>query len=125
MELDESISGMEVLLKILTSNGHNWTNSEMLLAALQTPMMRLCTRYLLKEKKRGKALDPVANFHVQNGATIERLNWMADRSQKGLSQSAGIMVNYLYRLDEIEENAQKYFDTGYIGASAFIEAHLR
>ncbi|XP_057820677.2 uncharacterized protein LOC131033457 isoform X2 [Cryptomeria japonica] len=81
--------------------------------------------YLLKEKKRGKALDPVTNFHVQNGATLERLNWMADRSQKGLSQSAGIMVNYLYRVDEIEENAQKYFDTGYIGASAFIEVHLK
>ncbi|KAH9303359.1 hypothetical protein KI387_014942, partial [Taxus chinensis] len=123
MKLDGSISGTEVLLKLLSSDEHDWTRSETLSEVLRTPMMRLCGRYLLKEKKRGKALDPVTNFHVQNGAILERLNWMADRSHKGLCQSAGIMVNYLYRLDEIEENAQKYFNTGYIGASAYMEIH--
>jgi malonyl-CoA decarboxylase len=54
-------------------------------------------RYLLQEKKRGKALDSVANFHLQNGAMVERINWMADRSEKGIRQSGGIMVNYVYR----------------------------
>ncbi|KAH9749662.1 Malonyl-CoA decarboxylase family protein [Citrus sinensis] len=75
------------------------------------------SEYLLQEKKRGKALDSVANFHLQNGAMIERINWMADRSENGLHQSAGIMVNYVYRLENIEEYAQSYFSTGQIHAS--------
>ncbi|XP_024046331.1 malonyl-CoA decarboxylase, mitochondrial isoform X3 [Citrus clementina] len=75
------------------------------------------SEYLLQEKKRGKALDSVANFHLQNGAMIERINWMADRSENGLHQSAGIMVNYAYRLENIEEYAQSYFSTGQIHAS--------
>ncbi|XP_057975140.1 uncharacterized protein LOC131162546 isoform X2 [Malania oleifera] len=111
-------NGMEVMWNLLTSTNYEWTNSDGLLPVLKTPLMRLCARYLLQEKKRGKALDSVANFHLQNGAMIERLNWMADRSEKGLLQSGGIMVNYVYRLENIEENAQSYFSTGYIHASS-------
>lgn len=125
METDRSIDPMEVLLKLLSSARHEWAKSETLSNTLQPLLMRLCARYLLKEKKRGKALDPVTNFHVQNGATAERLNWMADLSEKALCQSAGIMVNYLYRLDEIEENAQKYFNAGYIKASSNMEVYLK
>lgn len=125
METDKSIGPMEVLLKLLSSASHEWAKSETLSEMVQPILMRLCARYLLKEKKRGKALDRVANFHLQNGATAERLNWMADFSEKGLCQSAGIMVNYLYRLDEIEENGQKYFNTGYIKASSYMEGYLR
>ncbi|KAJ0016897.1 hypothetical protein Pint_09824 [Pistacia integerrima] len=80
--------------------------------------------YLLQEKKRGKALDSVANFHLQNGAMIERINWMADRSEKGLNQSAGIMVNYVYRLGHIEEYAQSYFSTGNIHASDDVRRYV-
>ncbi|KAJ6363897.1 hypothetical protein OIU76_028932 [Salix suchowensis] len=86
--------------------------------------MRLCARYLLQEKKRGKALDSVANFHLQNGAMVERLNWMADRSEKGLHQSGGIMVNYVYRLEYIEQYAQSYFSTGHIHASCDIRHYI-
>lgn len=51
--------------------------------------MRLCTRYLAVEKRPdGRALDPVAHFHLSNGARMERLNWMADTSPKGLRESA-------------------------------------
>ncbi|KAI4298742.1 hypothetical protein L6164_032263 [Bauhinia variegata] len=109
--------GMEVMFNLLTSTDYKWTKSPELLSVLKPPLMRLCARYLLQEKKRGKALDSVANFHLQNGAMIERLNWMADRSEKGLSQSAGIMVNYVYRLEHIEEYAHSYFSTGDIHAS--------
>ncbi|KAF7811203.1 malonyl-CoA decarboxylase, mitochondrial-like isoform X1 [Senna tora] len=90
-------NGMEVMFNLLTSKDHKWTKSPELLSVLKPPLMRLCTRYLLQEKKRGKALDSVANFHLQNGAMMERINWMADQSEKGLSQSGGIMVNYVYR----------------------------
>ncbi|KVI01104.1 Malonyl-CoA decarboxylase [Cynara cardunculus var. scolymus] len=128
-------NGMEVLLHLLTSANHEWAQSVRLISGLKPILLRLCARYLLHEKKRGKALDSVANFHLQNGAMIGRLNWMADRSEKGLSQSGGIMVNYIYRnvivvvgpfldveekwrcLEHIEDYAQAYFSTGHIQAS--------
>ncbi|XP_020243973.1 malonyl-CoA decarboxylase, mitochondrial [Asparagus officinalis] len=118
-------SATEVLHDLLISTNREWTKSNQLLTALQPLLMRLCARYVLKEKKRGKALDAVANFHLQNGAMVERLNWMGDNSEKGIQQSGGIMVNYVYRLDEIEENAQSYFSTGHINASSKIHQYLR
>ncbi|KAJ7946332.1 Malonyl-CoA decarboxylase, mitochondrial [Quillaja saponaria] len=118
-------NGMEVMLNLLTSANYKWTDSPELLSALKSPLMRLCARYLLREKKRGKALDSVANFHLQNGAMVERINWMADQSEKGLSQSGGIMVNYVYRLENIEEYAQSYFSTGHINASHDLLTMLR
>ncbi|KAG9454623.1 hypothetical protein H6P81_007527 [Aristolochia fimbriata] len=117
-------SAMDVMLNLLTSSNFEWAQSVNMLEALQFPLMRLCARYLCQEKKRGKALDSVGNFHLQNGATIGQLNWMADRSEKGLNQSAGIMVNYIYRLDMIEENAQSYFSTGHIEASPEVCQYL-
>lgn len=65
--------------------------------------MRLAARYLLTLKD-GMPIDPVARFHLGNGARIERLNWAADLSEKGLRQSCGMMVNYLYELDELDAN---------------------
>ncbi|KAK8501962.1 hypothetical protein V6N12_019698 [Hibiscus sabdariffa] len=118
-------SGMEILLNVLTSTTHEWTDSDKLLSALKPPLMRLCTRYLLQEKKRGKALDSVANFHLQNGAMVQRINWMADRSEKGLSQSAGIMVNYVYRTENIEEYAQSYFSKGHIHSSDEVKQYTQ
>ncbi|KAJ0018821.1 hypothetical protein Pint_09810 [Pistacia integerrima] len=117
-------NGTEVMLNLLTSRNHEWSNSDKLLSVLKAPLLRLCARYLLQEKKRVKALDSVANFHLQNGAMIERINWMADRSEKGLNQSAGIMVNYVYRLGHIEEYAQSYFSTGNIHASDDVRRYV-
>ncbi|KAK4421365.1 Malonyl-CoA decarboxylase, mitochondrial [Sesamum alatum] len=117
-------NGMEVMWNLLSSTSNEWTNSEKLSLVLKTPLMRLCARYLLQEKKRGKALDSVGNFHLQNGAMVGRINWMADRSEKGLRQSAGLMVNYIYQVDHIEENAQSYFSKGEIQASDEVRAYL-
>lgn len=117
-------NGMEMMLKLLTSTNYEWISSAELLSVLKPPLMRLCKRYLLQEKKRGKALDSVANFHLQNGAMIERINWMADRSEKGLRQSGGIMVNYVYRLESIEEFAHSYFNTGHIHASNDLQQYV-
>lgn len=70
---------------------------------------RLCARYLVEEKGRGgRARDPVAHFHLSNGARVERLNWRGDLSVKGRQQSHGMMVNYLYKLSEIEGNHESY-----------------
>ena len=82
-------------------------------ALLRDLLSRLCAHYLLRERApSGRALDPVAHFHLSNGARVERLNWLGDLSPKGLQQSAGIMVNYLYRLADIEENHEAYRGEG-------------
>ncbi|KAH0459210.1 hypothetical protein IEQ34_012024 [Dendrobium chrysotoxum] len=109
--LADGNSGIEILYNILSSTNSEWSKSDCLLSALKRPLMRLCIRYLLEKNKSGKALDAVANFHLQNGARIERINWMADTSERGIKQSAGIMI---------EENAMVYFSTGHINASSNI-----
>ncbi|KAA3478771.1 malonyl-CoA decarboxylase, mitochondrial isoform X2 [Gossypium australe] len=124
-DLASGKSGMEIMLNLLTPTSHEWTNSDKLLSALKPPLMRLCARYLLQEKKRGKALDSVANFHLQNGAMVQRINWMADQSEKGLNQSAGIMVNYVYRPENIEEYAQSYFSKGHIHSSYDVKRYIQ
>ena len=59
--------------------------------------------------KRGKEpLDPVARFHLANGASLERLNWMADPSNMGIQRSFGLMANYLYRVDDLDRNHEAY-----------------
>ena len=88
----------------------SWHEDADLVAALQKPMMRLTAEYLVNAKQRNRAVDPVANFHLNNGARLERINWLADTSEKGFRESAGMMVNYLYKLDDIERNHEIYRD---------------
>lgn len=81
---------------------------------LRPVLIRLCTRYLALESGRNKkrAADPVAHFHLSNGARIERVNWRADTSAKGMRESAGLMVNYLYDPEAIEDNHEAYLGEG-------------
>jgi malonyl-CoA decarboxylase len=65
--------------------------------------LRLAAHYL-KSMKNNQPLDPVARFHLGNGARIERVNWAGDTSAKGLAQSCGIMANYVYELDQLDDN---------------------
>jgi malonyl-CoA decarboxylase len=69
---------------------------------------RLCAYYLVKAKSRDKPIDPVARFHLGNGARLERVNWMADSSDNGLAQSAGLMVNYVYDKQALALNHEAY-----------------
>jgi malonyl-CoA decarboxylase len=99
----------------------DWHSHPQLSAALREPLLRLCARYLTRERAQsGRALDPVAHFHLSNGARVERLNWLADPSKKGLEQSAGIMINYLYRLADIEANHEAYRGEGRVAASSAV-----
>ncbi|MGB8265352.1 MAG: malonyl-CoA decarboxylase family protein [Candidatus Velthaea sp.] len=103
-----------------------WQRDPTVSAAVETPLMRLCAHYLAVEKRRGgEARDPVAHFHLLNGARIERLDWLGDRSPKGLRESAGMMVNYLYKLDQIDENHEAYTSGGKIAVSNAIRTLLR
>ena len=70
---------------------------------VQRAGMKLAAHYL-QLMKNSQPVDPVARFHLGNGARIERLNWAADTSTKGLAQSCGMMVNYLYDLDDLDAN---------------------
>ena len=86
-------------------------------AAVRDALLSLCARYLCLATKRQRALDPVAGFHLRNGATLLDLHWAANPSPRGLRESAGIMVNYQYRIEAIEENHSAYLATGKISAS--------
>lgn len=81
----------------------------------------LAARYLLKEKTSGnQPLNPVARFHLGNGAELHRINWLGDVSENGMRQSAGLMVNYLYVLENIEKNNEKYAASGEIVCSSSV-----
>ena len=67
----------------------------------------------------------MAHFHLSNGARVERLNWLGDVSPKGLRQSAGIMVNYLYRLGDIEANHEAYRGEGRVVAASAVRGLTR
>lgn len=70
-------------------------------------LQSLCAIYLTQFTTR-KGGNPVGKFHLGNGAQLYRINWEGDLSKKGLRQSASLMVNYLYDLDKIEENHERF-----------------
>lgn len=96
---------------------------------LRDPLLALAARYLLEAKGRGenppRPYDPVSRFHLGNGARIERLNYLADHSAKGLAQSFGMMVNYLYEPEEIERNVEAFAADGRIAATASLRREAR
>ena len=75
---------------------------------VRSELMRLCAYYLQQAKHGKEAADAVARFHLGNGARMERLNWLADSSRTGMARSAGLMVNYVYRLKDVERNHEAY-----------------
>ncbi|KAM9607344.1 malonyl-CoA decarboxylase, mitochondrial [Trichechus inunguis] len=116
-EISEIIGGpINETLKVFLSS-HEWVKSEKLVRMLRVPLMRLCAWYLYGEKHRGYALNPVANFHLQNGAVMWRINWMADVSLRGITGSCGLMVNYRYYLEERATHSTAYLGSKYIKAS--------
>jgi malonyl-CoA decarboxylase len=85
--------------------------------AIQRALSRLCAYYLMFAKRGDAPLDPVARFHLANGARLERLNWMGDTSPPGLTSSLGFTVNYVYRLADVERNHEAYAKAHVITAS--------
>ena len=98
-----------------------WYQDAAVGGAVEAPVLRLAAQYLLTAKRKdGRALDQVAHFHLSNGARVERLNWLGDTSKRGLDQSFGVMVNYAYRLAEIEDNLEAYTGEGKIAAASAV-----
>ncbi|MGN2390001.1 malonyl-CoA decarboxylase [Pelomicrobium sp. G1] len=111
------------LRKLLS--GNEWVQQAPAQEALRAPLVRLCARYLVEVKEGNRPMDPVARFHLGNGARLERINWLADASPKGLKQSLGIMVNYLYDLKDIEDNHERYARSGEVVVSSTVRSLLK
>ena len=111
-------------LKAVLADGA-WTGNARLARALQPALTRLAARYFLAAKNGDRPFDPVARFHLGNGARIERINYLADASANGLKQSYGMMVNYLYDPDEIETNLEAFSRDGTIATSGVVRRAAR
>lgn len=94
--------------------------------AVRAALMPLAGHYFLRAKTAdGRPIDPVARFHLGNGARLERLNWLGDISEKGLREAHGLMVNYCYELNDIERNHEAYVNSGEVAASRSVRSLLR
>ena len=90
----------------------NWWESQGAIEQLREPMLRAAATYFMAGRTAsGAPIDPVARFHLGNGARLERLDWPADLSERGRKQSYGLMVNYLYDLGDIEKNHEAYAES--------------
>ena len=104
----------------------DWFGNAELESQLRTVLEPLAAYYFLKARTpKGRLIDSVARFHLGNGARLERINWLGDLSPKGLRESAGIMVNYLYRLEDIEKNHEAYANQGEVIASSAVKKLLK
>ncbi len=111
-------------LAAIVGKRHWWRDAGYRKAA-EPVLIRLCARYLLVEGNGKRARDPVAHFHLSNGARVERLNMAADTSEKGAKESATLMVNYLYDPAKIEEWHEDYAGEGKRNASTVVRKLAR
>ena len=118
----EAENGALILDDILADD---WCKNSEIAEIVKPILQRLCAQYLLEERQRSRALDPVANFHLSNGAMLEQINWLADLSEKGMTRSYGIMVNYYYKLSDIEKNHEEYVTKTHIAASRGVKNLLK
>jgi malonyl-CoA decarboxylase len=104
----------------------DWFVDAELATQLRSVVEPLAAYYFLKARTpKGRLIDSVARFHLGNGARLERIDWFGDLSPKGLRESAGLMVNYLYRLEDIEKNHEAYANQGTVAASSAVKKLLK
>lgn len=119
IELGESLSLEEIMAR------PDWYATPALTSLLQDPLQRLCACYLHDRRPDQFPIDAVERFHLGNGASLDRINWLGDVSTNGMRQSFGLMVNYLYKLDEIEKNHENYAEKQLIVASPRVSKLLK
>ncbi len=111
---------------LATLDKAGWMSDPELAENLREPVLRAAATYFLNARTpSGVPVDPVARFHLGNGARLERINWLGDPSPKGLQQSHGVMVNYLYDLDDIEKNHEAFVNKGRVAAASSVRGALR
>jgi malonyl-CoA decarboxylase len=107
-------------------DGPGWWQSADTSEPMREPLLRAAAWYYLRARnRRGLPYDAVARFHLGNGARLERLNWLADVTEKGIAQSHGLMVNYLYDLEDIEKNHEAYVEARVVAASNAVKRLVR
>ncbi len=116
-------TGAKSLAGIVATRG--WWETPGLRKTAEPVLTRLCARYLLTEGQKKRAADPVAHFHLSNGARVERLNMAADTSDKGAKESATLMVNYLYDPAKIDDYHEDYAGEGKRNASTAVRKLAR
>jgi malonyl-CoA decarboxylase len=92
--------------------------------ALRAPLLRLAATYLTRPNSGTGNIDPVARFHLGNGARLERINWLGNTAARGMRESYGVMVNYLYDRDAIEANHEAFVHSGQVVRSAAVDGLL-
>jgi malonyl-CoA decarboxylase len=118
-----SEEGRTLLQQLDTSD---WFKNAETATQVRTVLEPLAAYYFLKARtSKGRLIDSVARFHLGNGARLERIDWLGDLSPKGMRESAGIMVNYLYRLEDIEKNHEAYVNQDEIAASSAVKRLLK
>ena len=115
----------EIAAVLAKLDAPRWFEDNALSAELQRQLAPLCAHYLLYAKQDQEPRDPVARFHLVNGAQLIRLNWLGDTSAAGIRQSAGMMVNYVYRLADVERNHEAYARDRTVVASRRLELLAR
>jgi malonyl-CoA decarboxylase len=111
-------------LSVLDDGG--WINDPNAVELLRDPVLKAAATYFLTARSRsGAPVDSVARFHLGNGARLERIDWPADLSERGLQQSYGVMVNYLYDLGDIEKNHEAYAETRAVTAASAVKKLAR
>jgi malonyl-CoA decarboxylase len=103
----------------------HWWRDIALRKTAEPVLTRLAARYLIVESNGKRARDPVAHFHLSNGARVERLNMVGDTSDKGAKESATLMVNYLYDPAKIEDWHEDYAGEGKRNASTAVRKMAR
>ena len=107
---------------LLQFESDGWWNDPVQSEKLRVPLLRLCARYLTRQPS--IRIDPVARFHLGNGARLERINWLGNIAPRGIQESFGIMVNYLYDVETIESNHEAFVNDGTVIRSADVDALL-
>ncbi len=116
-EQDSDVLSSEQKRLLRTIELDNWQDNLSEHDKLKPLLLRLCAHYLYHEKRGLMPLDPVARFHLGNGAQIGQINWMGDTSRNGLKQSAAMLVNYRYELNKVEENHEAYVNDNEIDSA--------
>jgi len=121
---DHIEEGDKALLALL--DGPDWHLDADATKSLKSILFPAVAAYLLVVRTAfGKPIDPVARFHLGNGARLEKIHWQSDLTPKGLRQAAGFMVNYLYELDRMDRNQEAFDHHGEIASSRAVRKHLR
>ena len=122
-QLAEESNPDAALLPKLARDG--WWHDPAQSEPLRAPLMRLCATYLTRRPSPGNRIDPVARFHLGNGARLERINWLGNTELRAIQESFGIMVNYLYDHDSIENNHEAFVRGGTIVRSPDVDVLMQ